>query len=343
MGFLKTHTLAAAGMAACMFVSACSKKDEASYIRTMFLMGTPAQVKVFTADKEKGEKIVAAVFKEWKRISDEYSFGEPYSYISYVNKKAFGEWVRVDDEFLSLLDISMDYYHLTGGTFDITFAPLWPVWKEAASSKKMPSKDDIARALSNMGSEFIQIDREKKMVRFTKSVQINMGGILRGYCLERGRVVMKQAMGKDKCHVELKFGSNVLHYGKGDWFYEVSDPFKEGGTLGRLRFQEGTVLSSSGRDHFVQIEGKLYSHILDLKTGYPLPDFSNLLVYFPTIEENEYIPSAVLAVMGKPKAFALLGRIKGAAAVWIDGSGSVAVFSNNNSKAVWEKNKGLFH
>jgi len=322
--------------------SACAKKEEAAYIRTTFLLGTPAHVKVFAADREKGEAIADAVFKEWKRIADEYSFTEPYSYVSYVNKKAYGEWVRVDDEFLKLLSLSMDYYNLTGGAFDITFAPLWPVWKAAAASRKMPSKDEITRALADMGSGYVQVDHERKMVRFDRPVQINMGGILRGYCLERGRMVIKQAMGKNKCRVELKLGGNVLDYGEGDWSYEVPDPFHEGGTLGRLRFKEGVVMSSSGRDHFVQIEGKLYSHILDLKTGYPLSDFSNLLVYYPTIDENEYIPSAVLAVMGKPKAFALLGRIKGAAALWIDGSGKVEVFSNENSKAVWEEKKSLF-
>lgn len=329
-------------MAAFLMSAACSKKEEPSYSRTMFLMGAPARVKVFTDDLKKGEKIAAAVFKEWKRISDEYSFEEPYSYVSHINKKAYGEWVRVDDEFLALLVLAMDYYRLTGGAFDPTFAPLWPVWKEAASSKKMPSKEEISKALSGIGADYVQIDHERKMVRFTRPVQINMGGILRGYCLERGRIMLKQVMGAHKYQVELTLGGNVLNYGTGDWAYEVPDPFHEGGSLGRLRFEKGVVMSSSGRAHFVDIEGKRYSHILDLRTGYPIPDFSSLTVYFPAIESGEYIPSAVLAVMGKEKAFALLGGIKGSAALWIDGSGKVDVFSNANSKAVWEEKKSLF-
>ncbi len=338
MIYLRKHAfLAAALLALC----ACSKKEDAAYIQTMFIMNVPAHVKVFTTDQSEAKKVADAVFKEWKRISDEFNFGEPYTYTSYVNKKAYGEWIRIDDEFIKLLTLSIDYYKLTDGAFDITFAPLWPVWKEAAASKKMPSKAEIAAALSNMGSEFVQIDREKKMVRFTKPVQINMGGILRGYCLERGREVIKK-FAEHKFPVELKLGGYMLAYGKKDWFYDVPDPFHEGHSLGRFRFEDGVVMSSSGRDHFVQIEGKLYSHILDLKTGYPIPDFSNLIIYFPSIKEDEYIPSAVLAVMGKGKAFALLGRLKGTAALWIDGSGKSELFINERSKASWEKNKSIF-
>ena len=338
MLFLKKHAFWAAALLA---LCACSKKGDGAYIQTMFIMNVPAHVKVFTADQSDGKEVADAVFKEWKRISDEFSFGEPYTYTSYVNKKAYGEWIRIDDEFLKLLTLSMDYYNLTGGAFDITFAPLWPVWKEAAASKKMPSKAEITAALSSMGSEFVQIDREKKMVRFTKPVKINMGGILRGYCLERGREIVKK-FAEHKFPVELRLGGYMLAYGKREWCYDVPDPFHEGRILGRFRFKEGVVMSSSGRDHFVQIEGKLYSHILDLKPGYPIPDFSNLIVFFPSIKENEYIPSAVLAVMGRAKAFALLGRLKGTAALWIDGSGKSELFINERSKASWEKEKGLF-
>ena len=328
-------------MAALLALSACSRKEEPSYVRNMFIMNVPSHVKVFTSDDAGGKKIADAVFKEWSRIAEEYNFGEPFTYTTYVNNKAYGEWVKIDDEFLKLLVLSMDYFKLTGGAFDVTFAPLWPIWKEAASSQKMPSKEEISKALSGMGSDYVQIDYARKMVRFTKPVQINMGGLLRGYCLERGYKVLKE-LAADKYQVELRLGGYMLAYGRRDWSYEVPDPFHEGRSLGRFRFDEGVVMSSSGRDHFVQIEGRLYSHILDLKTGYPIPDFSNLLVYFPAIENGEYIPSAVLAVMGKKKAFELLGGIKGTSAVWIDGTGAVETFSNSASRATWEKHKSLF-
>ena len=120
------------------------------------------------------------------------------------------------------------------------------------------------------------------------------------------------------------------------------DPFKDSKALGKFVFNSGVVMSSSGRDHFVQIEGRLYSHILDLKTGYPIDNFSNLTVFLPDMENGNFLASAVLAVMGQDKAFKLLGAIKGSSAVWVDGQGAPTVYTNPSATVKWEKTTGLF-
>jgi len=322
------------------FFAACGKKEDPAYLQSAFIMSVPAQVKVYGAGEAEGKPIADAILGEWKRISDEFSFSEPYSQTSLVNKRAYGEWVKVDPELMSLLQLSMDYYKLTGGAFDITFAPLWPIWKDAASTRKMPAKEEISRALTNMGSGYVQLDPARRMVRFTKPVQINMGGIMRGYCFVKAARLLKQLA--PAYPVELKLGGNMLAYGSRSWEYEIMDPFHEDKVFGKFRFPGGVVMSSSGRDHFVQIEGKLYSHILDLKTGYPIEDFSSLVVYFPGLDNENFIPSAVLAVMGREKAFGLLAKMKGTSAVWLDGSGKETFFSAPGSAAAWERTKDLF-
>lgn len=320
--------------------SGCGKGGEPAYRQKTFIMNVPAQVKVYGADEAAGREIAEAVFKEWKRVSGEFSYSDPYSVTSVVNKKAYGGWVKVDDEFLALLQQALYYAELTEGAFDITFAPLWPIWKEAASTKKLPGKADIDKALANIGSSAVKIDAARKMVRFTRPVQINLGGILRGYCFVRAARMLREM--RPPYRVELWLGSNMLAYGKGDWEYPVTDPFNADKVFGRFHFKEGVMLSSSGREHFVKIEGRLYSHILDLKTGYPLPDFSSLVVYFPRLEDENYMSSAMLAVMGREKAFSLISGMKGTAAVWIDGSGKETVYTKEDSSAKWEREKKFF-
>lgn len=323
-----------------LFLAACGRKEEPGYTQSGFIMNVPAQVKVYGASEAEGKPVADAVLGEWKRISDEFSFSEPYSQTSLVNKRAYTDWVKVEPEMFYLLQLSLDYYRLTGGAFDVTFAPLWPIWKEAASSRKMPAKEEIARALSTMGSGHIQLDQARRAVRFTKPVQINMGGIMRAYCFVRAARLLKRTA--PAWPVELKLGGNMMAYGQRDWEYRVMDPFDEDRPFGTFRFPGGVVMSSSGREKFVQIEGKLYSHILDLKTGYPIEDFSNLVVYFPDLDGENFIPSAVLAVMGREKAFGLLSKMKGTSAVWIDGAGRETPFSAPGSAASWEKAKRLF-
>lgn len=339
-GNVKSAALNLTALLVLLLYGGCAKREAPAYSQNTFLMNVQAQVKVYGAGASEGRRIADAVLGEWNRISSEFGYGDLYSQTSVVNKKAYGEWVKVDDEFLRLLQLAMDYHRLTGGAFDITFAPLWPVWKEAASTRKMPSKEDISKALANMGSANVLIDHSRRMVRFSKPVQVNMGGILRGYCFARAYKILRELA--PAYPVELRLGGNMLAYGGDDWDYDIMDPFNDDKLFGRLHFKEGVVMSSSGRERFVQIEGKLYSHILDLKTGYPIENFSNLVVYFPKMEGESFLPSAVLAVMGQEKAFALLSKMKGVSAVWIDGSGKETVFSNDASGARWEKAKHLF-
>lgn len=324
-----------------VFAAGCKpQQEEAAYTQNTFMMSVPAQIKVYGADEVVGKALADEVFAEWNRISSEFSYTDPYSLTSLLNKKAFGEWVKVDDEFMSLLLLALDYYRLTEGAFDITFAPLWPLWKEAASTRKMPAKEDIAKALKNMGTGFVQVDVAKKMVRFTKPVQINMGGLVRGYCFERAYKLVKQKA--LPYPVEMRIGGDMLVYGNKEWKYGVVDPYNKNKRKGTLTFTDGLIMASSGREIFVEIEGKLYSHILNLRTGYPIENFSNLTVYFPGVENENFLSTTVLAVIGRDKAFKLLGALKGTTAVWLDGAGEASVFQNEASKAQWAAEKGVF-
>lgn len=321
-------------------LSGCGAGEEPAYTQSGVIMNVQAEVKVYGAGEAEGKPIADAILAEWNRISGDFSYSDHYSITSVVNKKAYGEWVKVNDEFMRLMLLALDYYKLTGGAFDVTFAPLWPIWKEAASTKKMPAPAEITRALANIGSNYVHVDTARKMVRFSKPVQVNLGGILRGYCFVRAARMLKEL--NPPYPVELRLGSNMLAYGDRAWEYEVTDPFDDTKGFGRFSFSKGVMMSSSGRARFVQIEGKLYSHMLDLKTGYPLEDFSSLVVYYPELDSEDFLPSAVMAVMGREKAFGLLSGLKGAAAVWIDGSGRETVFTTGDSGAAWKKDRRFF-
>lgn len=334
---MKKITLAAAAA----FLCACGGEQK-PFDQAVTILSVPATVRVYGAPPAEAADISSSIIKEWKRISDDFSFTEPFSYTAALNKAQPGTWVSVDAEMLRLLAISNYYYRMTGGAFDVTFAPLWPIWKEAASTKRMPEPEAIREALSNIGTRYIEVDKANSRVRFTRPVQVNFGGILRAYCFSQAYRMLKA---RDvKWPVELRLGGYMMGYGERDWVYEVADPEDQKHNLGSFRFRQGTVMASSGRDRYVQIEGKTFSHLIDTKTGYPLENFSNLIIYFPNPDpkDNEFIPSAVMAMMGKERTFETLGRMKGTAAVWIDGAGKAEVFANPDSLASWEKGGKLF-
>ncbi|OGR78106.1 MAG: hypothetical protein A2X32_01750 [Elusimicrobia bacterium GWC2_64_44] len=323
-----------------LLAGGCSRRGStASFAQKAFILNVSAQFRAYGTKTPGAKELADEIFAEWERISGEFSYSDAYSLTSVVNKRAAKEWVPVSDEFLHLLLLALDYSKLTDGSFDITFAPLWPLWKEAGSRKKLPPREEIHKALREIGSKYVEVDAEKKMVRFTRPVQINLGGLLRGYCFERAYKILKERA--PAYPVQLRLGGNMMVYGKRGWKYRVPDPFDKGGLLGLFAFEDGMVMASSGRDSFVEIEGKLYSHILDIRTGYPIKDFSALYAYFPGIEDGNFMASAALAVMGREKAFKLLGGVKGSAAVWVDEAGKKHLFVNEASGVKWEPPPGL--
>ncbi|MBU2530172.1 MAG: FAD:protein FMN transferase [Elusimicrobia bacterium] len=319
------------------FISCNQKTLNQGHVHTKFMLGVHSRITVLGASAEKSKYIADTIFAEWDRISKDFSFSEPYSYVSDVNKYAYIKPVKINEELYELLRQSVNYYNLTDGAFDITFAHLWPIWKEAAALKKLPADEDIKKAVANIGLNNVEVNPYDKTVKFNKPVHINVGGILRAHCLKRGYKILKEIGGDYS--VELKLGGYVLAHGNHNWEYPVYDPFKSESVIGKICFRDGVVVSSSGRDHFVKIEGKLYSHILDLKTGYPLKDFSNLIVYFPSIDDESFIPSAVLSLMGKNKTFEVLSAAKESMGVWIDGRGQIYTLENKESQARWYKSK----
>ena len=312
--------------------------SSATYTQKAYILNSPCMVRVYGPDEKTAKPLADAIFAEWNRIADEYNHNDPYSMTAIVNKKALAEWVPVNDEFLRLLQLSLDYYKLTGGAFDITFAPLWPLWKEAASTRKLPAKEDIQKALQGIGSNYIEVDAVKKTVHFTRPVQISLGGMLRAYCFERAFKLLKEKA--PPYPVQLRLGGNTLVYGDRQWQYRVPDPQSKTKIFGRFLFRGGVVMSTAGQDSFVEIDGKIYPHILDLRTGYPIENFGSLTVYYPDIESVDFLSSTALTVLGKDKTFELLGKMPGTAALWVDAQGNKSFLLTKVSKAKWEEEKG---
>lgn len=323
-----------------LFIGCLNKesKQQVLYRKKAYIMSVPLEIKFYSGDTDYASNISKKIIQEAKRISDEFSYNDAYSQISYLNKNAYEKWVPVEKELLDLLLISKNYYEITSGGFDPTFAPLWPIWKEAASKRKMPSGKQIKDAISKIGFSSVLLDEQNSRVMFLKPVQLNLGGILRGYTFYKLIELFKKENVKEK--IMLDIGANRLCWGDGDWSYPVSSPFDEKKIIGVLKFPRGVVISSSGRSHFVEIEGKLYSHILDIKTGYPIENFSNLIVYLPEMK-RDFISSAALAILGRDKAFEIVGRQKGCCAIWIDGAGNLSYFACEQSACRWEKSKKL--
>ena len=102
-------------------------------------------------------------------------------------------FVAVDPSLYEIVARSIEFSRRTGGTFDITIAPLLRTWKQAA--RRRPSsvgwRDRAARRC--VGSDQIDLDAPDRIHFRSACLAIDLGGIGKGYAVDRAMAMFEAA------------------------------------------------------------------------------------------------------------------------------------------------------
>ena len=115
----------------------------------------------------------------------------PTSELSLVNEQAFEAPVKVSESTFALLELGLSVYERTGGAFDMTAAKLSKTWGFYRRQGKMPTDLEIRQSLTEVGSKHICLDASDRTVRFNKKLEVNPGGIGKGFAIDCGASLLK--------------------------------------------------------------------------------------------------------------------------------------------------------
>jgi thiamine biosynthesis lipoprotein len=187
-----------------------------------------------------------------------------------VNRRAAHGPVAVNAELFDLLALCRELHAATEGAFDITATPLSRCWGFLKREGRLPSSDEIAAARADVGMAHVELDAERRTVRFARpGLELNLGAIGKGYALDR---VAARLGARGVAHALVSAGgSSVRALGgrPGDWAVDVASPLAAGGRLGALRLRDAALGTSGAGYQHVEIEGRRYGHVLDPRTGWP--------------------------------------------------------------------------
>lgn len=189
---------------------------------------------------------------------------------SEIYRLNHGEINEVSPETAKLIQTGLEYSRLSGGAFDITIEPVSSLWNFTSGTKKIPSEEEIQKALSLVDYEKVQV--EGNTITFQETgMGIDLGAIAKGYIADRIKEYLKS---KNVRSALINLGGNVLCLGNkpdGTPFHiGVQKPF--GGSsdiLTTCQISDGSLVSSGTYERCFQLDGKLYHHILNPDTGYP--------------------------------------------------------------------------
>lgn len=266
--------------------------------------GVPCRIVIYTDDSASAAKQAKEVQDEVERLEDIFNNYRPSSEVSRLNGSPANQWLSVSSEMYTMLERSIAWYGKTTGAFDITVAPVIDVWKEAAKENKLQADSAIKDALKRVGSSKITISPEKGVEFAVNDMELDFGGIAKGYILDKmGEKLEKN--GTDKYVVSC--GGDVRMRGKDEFRVGIQEPGKKEGELMMvLKIPSGAVVTSGHYERYFTVDGKNYSHIIDPKTGQPVPtDLASITIVAKDTTDADALATAV-AVLGFDKAVEFL-------------------------------------
>ena len=123
---------------------------------------------------------------EIQRLERQMSVYREDSELSRLNRKARDSPVQVEEKLFDLLHWATQVSCETYGALDITAGPLSRCWGFQARRGRVPTQQEVDRALDTVGSDLVELDPRKHSVFFhRKGLELNLGSIGKGYALDQ--------------------------------------------------------------------------------------------------------------------------------------------------------------
>jgi FAD:protein FMN transferase len=311
----------------------CAAPAHAEWVRriTDGIMGTRITVEVWAENRGQADKAIDAVLDEMRHIDDSMSTYKPTSEVSQVNDKAADGPMHISKELFDLLIKAKEYSVITDGAFDITYASVGYMYDFRKHVR--PDEAQIAKALPAVNYLHVILDPKNQTVQFSqKGVRIDLGGIAKGYSVDRGIDVLK-SLGFTRAYVGAGGDSRIIGDRFGEpWVVGIRDPMKgEGNVIARIPLVDAAISTSGDYERFFEEKGVRYHHIIDPHTGHSASKVRSATVIGPYATRTDGL-SKTAFVLGPDKAMEIYNRLDDIDAIIVKLDGTV-VYSKGMQRA----------
>lgn len=276
-------------------------------------MGATFSVVLYGQERAEMDAAIDAAFAEVARLDALLSNYRAESEWSEVNRRAAVEAVRISPELFQLLSKCMAIGRESEGAFDIAVGPLMKLWGFYKGSGRLPSRAEVDSVLPRVGWQHVALDAENRTARFDcAGVELDPGGIGKGYAVDCMVEILRLRGFKSA----LVAGSESTMYGMGappdeprGWRVGIKDPRNRRRTADEVFLKDASLSTSGSTEKFFRAEGRVYSHIMDPRTGFPTEASGSVSVVAPSATDSEawakpyFIHGSEWTARNKPKEF----------------------------------------
>ena len=280
-----------------LMLTACNKNTSMKMITLDDAFSITPYINIYGSEKDINKyqnKIYTDLSKILKELDDKYNVNKENSLISNINKNAYKDYVEIDDECVNIINTALRISSDVSDKYDISIYPLSKLWDfknkyyTNNNYNNPPRGEEINEILSLIDYQNIEIKDHK--IRFkVEGMEIDLGSIVKGYACDLIAGVMDKeynmfsyiiniggniyAKGERTKKTGFKVGIQTPFFNDRIKEYDDADLRNEGYYLGYIESNlEGTTVVTSGiYERYIKTEdGKMYHHILDKYTGYPI-------------------------------------------------------------------------
>jgi thiamine biosynthesis lipoprotein len=237
--------------------------------------------------------------------------------------------VSVSAEVREVLTIARQMSEWTGGKFDVTFGALSTLWKfDHDQDNVLPDMREVRKRLPLIDYRAIEIDDTAGTVFVPrKGMSIHLGGIGKGYAIDRGAAILRHRGVRD---FMVQSGGDIYVAGMKEgqpWRLGIQDPRgAPNRPFAELDLTDGTFSTSGDYERYFTKNGRRYHHILDPATGEPARGARSV-----TIVSNKAVLADGLStgvfIMGPDAGMALIERLPGVEGVIVSDKNEVLISS----------------
>jgi len=283
------------------------------------LMDTIISIRAYPAASSPA---VARAFEVFAAVEEMASFHRDSSELSALNRAMS---LQPSASFTSLINQAFQYYSLSEGYFDPSFAAVQKAWGFYGGVGRLPPADELEQILAeNTGLERILTRHADGSLALASGSLIDFGGLAGGHAIELAAEVLR----KSGCTAFLIDDAGDIWFEgtKPDgskWRVAVRDP-RDNGVLAMIESATPLAVSTSGDyERFVTIDGQNYGHIMNPHTGRPVEYYSSVTVVTDSPVAADALSTALFAM--PPEKASQFCRQHGIAALFLDKTGNITV------------------
>jgi thiamine biosynthesis lipoprotein len=238
---------------------------------TQYHMGIDARLVVFAPSAKIAEDACTNAFQRIADLEDIMSDYRQDSELMLLCAKAGNGPVKVSRDLFKVLKRAQEISQRSAGAFDATVSPLVRLWRQARKTGQLPESSSIESARRLVGWEKMKLcERERTVALMVKGMQLDLGGIAKGYACDEAQKVLK----KHGIRIALvEMGGDIVVTGpppgKKGWTIRVPNAGDDQGPAD-LEFANCSISTSGDTEQFTVIGGVRYSHVVDPRTGMAL-------------------------------------------------------------------------